>query len=71
MFACSYDAALELYQLMITKAKVDSRKRCLLVITCRNGRTALHYAAEDRSDPAVFELLIREPAGAVHNQSLG
>jgi len=71
MFACSRSAPLELVQVVIRKAKHDSRKRCLLVITCRNGRTALHYAAEDRSDPAVFELLIREPAGAVHNQSLG
>jgi len=60
MVACSYDAALELYQLMITKAKVDSRKRCLLVITDNEGWTVLHYAACHHSDPAVLELLIRE-----------
>jgi len=33
MRACWYDAPLELVQLMIDEAKLDSRKRCLLAIT--------------------------------------
>ena len=33
MRACWDSAPLELVQLMITKAKLDSRKRCLLAIT--------------------------------------
>jgi len=53
-------APLELYQLMITKAKLDSRKRCLLAIINQRGETALRYAAANHSDPAVLELLIRE-----------
>jgi len=61
MCACGRSAPLELYQLMITKAKVDSRKRCLLAITCSNyGCTPLHFAASSHSDPAVVELMIRE-----------
>jgi len=60
MAACFYSAPLELVQLMITKAKLDSRKRCLLVITDSYGDTALHFAAGCHSDPAVVELLIRE-----------
>jgi len=58
--ACDYDAPLELVQVMIVKAKLDSRKRCLLAITCIDGMTALHHAASLDSDPAVFDLLIRE-----------
>ena len=58
MSACCSSAPLELYQVMITKAKLDSRKRSLLAIT--NSRaTALHFAACHR-DSAVVELLIRE-----------
>jgi len=60
IYACYGSAPLELYQLMITKAKLDSRKRCLLAITASYGRTALHCAAAEHSDPAVLELLIRE-----------
>ena len=52
--------SLELVQLMITKAKLDSRKRCLLVVTNQWGETALHYAAYCHGNPAVLELLIRE-----------
>jgi len=33
MIACVYSAPLELCQMMITKAKLDSRKRCPLAIT--------------------------------------
>jgi len=58
--ACRFDAPLALVQLMITMAKLDSRKRCLLAITNRWGETALHFAACRHSDPAVLELLIRE-----------
>ena len=44
MRACPNDAPLELVQLMITKAKLDSRKRCLLAIASNYVRnTALHY----------------------------
>ena len=43
MVACSSRAPLELVQLMITKAKLDPRKRCLLVIVEKSGRTALHF----------------------------
>jgi len=60
MFACSYSAPLELVQLMATKAKLDSRKRCLLAITSGGRRTALHLAAAEHSDLAVLSLLIRE-----------
>ena len=43
VLACCYSATLtvELVQLVITKAKLDSRKRCLLAITTSCGRTAL------------------------------
>ena len=58
--ACRFDAPLALVQLMITMAKLDSRKRCLLAITGNGGITALHWAAGGHSDPAVLELLIRE-----------
>ena len=58
--ASYYEAPLELYQLMITKAKLDSRKRCLLSITNQWGVLALHLAARWHSDPAVLEFLIRE-----------
>jgi len=51
MRACSWSAPLELVQLMITKARLDTRKRCLLAIVSHIGRTVLHWA---------FELLIRE-----------
>jgi len=60
MHACCYLAPLELYQLMITTAKLDSRKRCLMAIANSIRYTALHYASECHSDPAVLELLIRE-----------
>ena len=60
MFACRHSAPLELVQLMITKAKLDERKRCLLAITTSDGNAALHCAARRHSDPAVAELLIRE-----------
>ena len=45
---------------MLTKAKLDPRKRCLLADTNFWGSTVLHCAACWHSDPAVFELLIRE-----------
>ena len=61
MLACSRSAPLEFVQVMITKAKLGSRKRCLLAIAPSNDRwTALHCAAYSHSDPAVVELLIRE-----------
>jgi len=60
MRACRSSAPLEIVQVMITMAKLDSRKRCLLAITCNNGLIALHWAAWCHSDPAVLELLIRE-----------
>jgi len=61
MWACIRSAPVELVQLMIAKAKLDSRKRCLLaIITNNSGRTALHWAACNHSDTAVLELLIRE-----------
>ena len=63
MKAFLYDAPLRLVQLMITTAKLDSRKRLLLVITDRKGYTAVHYAAHcvtRQSDPAVLELLLHE-----------
>ena len=59
MVACSSRAPLELVQLMITKAKLDPRKRCLLAVTDSSGDTALHRATS-HNDPAVVELLIRE-----------
>ena len=58
--SCYKSAPLELVQLMITEAKLDSRKRCLLAITNSSGINALYYAAWKHSDPAVLELLIRE-----------
>jgi len=60
MRACRYSAPLEFYQLLITKAKLDSRKRCLPNITTNGGNTALHCAARNHSDPAVLEFLILE-----------
>ena len=60
MWACVFMAPLELVQLMTTKAKLESRKRCLLVITDTSGCTALHWAARWHDDLAVLELLIRE-----------
>jgi len=45
---------------MIATAKLDTRKRCLLVIASNAWNTALHAAAYSNSDPAVLELLIRE-----------
>jgi len=49
MMACTKPAPLELYQLMITKAKLDSRKKCLLAIPNRWGATftlaSRNYAA--------------------------
>ena len=59
-WACYRSAPLELVQLMITKAKLDPRKRCMLAITANGGWTVLHYAVCYCSDPAVLELLIRE-----------
>jgi len=52
MYACGESAPLELVHLMITKAKLDSRKMCLLTITSNSGWTVLHYAAW-YCDPAV------------------
>jgi len=43
MIACYRSAPLELVQAMITKAKLESRKRCLLAITDIDRWTALHY----------------------------
>jgi len=60
MEACFYLAPLELVQLMIAKAKLSERKRCLVAITTNGGNTALHWAACKHSDPAILELLIRE-----------
>ena len=60
VLACIYSAPMELVQLMITKAKLDPTKRCLLAITTNYGSTALHRAAINHSDPAVLELLVRE-----------
>jgi len=60
MWACYLSAPLELVQQMITKAKLDSRKRCLLAITGNIRWTALHWAAYSHSDPAVLSLLIQE-----------
>ena len=57
--ACSSRAPLELVQLMITKAKLDPRKRCLLAVTDSHGNTTLNRATL-HNDPAVVELLIRE-----------
>jgi len=45
---------------MITKAKLDPRKKCLLAFANYGGKTALHHAAYHHSNPAVLELLIRE-----------
>jgi len=60
MIASCTSAPLELVQLIITKAKLDSRKRRLLAITDNTGFIALFDAAYSHSDPAVVELLIRE-----------
>ena len=61
IYACYCSAPLELVQLIITKAKLDSRKMCLLaIITESNEWTTLHCATNRHSDPAVLELLIRE-----------
>jgi len=61
MRACVYLAPLELVQLIITKAKLDSGKRCLPVIADQwSGSTALYCATYNHIDPAVLELLIRE-----------
>ena len=57
MRACYRSAPLELVQVMLATAKLDSRKRCLLAITAQYGSTAHRWA---RCDPAVLELLIRE-----------
>ena len=59
-YACARSAPLEVVQLMLTKAKLDSRKRSLLAIVTSGGNTTLRYAAGWHSDPAVVELLIRE-----------
>jgi len=59
MVACSSRAPLELVQLMITKAKLDPRKRCLLAVTDSQEDTTLHRATL-HNDPAVVELLVRE-----------
>jgi len=59
IYAC-VAGQLELVQLMITKAKFDQRKRCLLAITTMYGSTALHCAARFHTDRAVLELLICE-----------
>jgi len=70
--ACLTAAPLELVQLMITKAKLDSSKRCLLAITDNEWWTALHWAARFHSDPAVLELLIREhPLALSATDSIG
>ena len=60
IYACYCSAPLELVQAMISSAKLDSRKRCLLAITNQWGETALHFAAQHHSDPAVVEFLISE-----------
>jgi len=60
MMACYHSAPLELYQVMITKAKLDQGKRCLLAIAHCRGDAVLRYAAWFHPDPAVFELLISE-----------
>jgi len=57
-YACGSLAPLELVQLMITTAKLDSRKRCPLAIASNAEWTALHWAAMYHSDSAVLELLI-------------
>jgi len=41
MIACINSAPLELVQVMITKAKLDSRKRCLLAITNQWGMNSV------------------------------
>jgi len=72
MRACHHSAPLELVQLMITKAKLDSRKRCLLAITSHGGWTALHWAACFNRDLAVLELLILEhPLALQTSDSIG
>jgi len=60
MRACACSAPLKLVKRMITKAKLDPRKRYLLAITDNGGWTPLHWAAVTHSDLAVVELLIRE-----------
>ena len=60
MQACWHEVPLELFQLMITKAKFDPREGRLLAHTTSYGYTSLRCAAYSRSDPAVLELLIRE-----------
>jgi len=67
MIACLNDAPQELYQLMITKAKLDSRKRCLPTVTINNGFTALHCAAWLHSACRCRALDPRAPAGAKRN----
>jgi len=54
MRACIRSTPLELVQLMITKAKLDLRKRCLLaIISSGTGLTVLHFAAACHSDLAL------------------
>ena len=60
MIACISSAPLAFVQLMITNARLDTRKRCLLAIANNYGRTALYYAVWCHSDPAVLENLIGE-----------
>ena len=64
MIACLLSAPLELFQLMITTAKLDPRKRNLQALTDSLRRTALHWAgllAQRRSRA----LNPRAPVGAV------
>jgi len=67
--ACLNSAPLELFQLMIAKAKLDTRKRPLLVTSlASSGESAavITYAASCHGDTAVLELLIREdPLGLI------
>ena len=59
-YACDDRAPLELVQLMLTTAKLDSRKRNVVSINYRHDYTPFHGAAYSHDDPAVLELLIRE-----------
>jgi len=60
IYACYRSAPLVLVRVMITKVKLDSRKRCLLASTTNYARlTALHYSAMNHNNSAVLELLIR------------
>ena len=45
---------------MITKAKLDERKRCLLAISTHEGWTVLHWTALYLRETAVLECLVRE-----------